>query len=70
MADVLNKADAQSAVWIKLSTHLNNQLTTLRIRNDQLRTPEETAFLRGQIDGFKQILALAEPRQGPPEPDA
>jgi hypothetical protein len=69
MAD-FTKADLQSPTWAKLQTYLESELVSLRLRNDQDQSTEVTANLRGRIAAFKQILALAEPRQGPPEPDA
>lgn len=47
--------------WSTLSKHLEEQIQELRERNDGDHDPIRTAWLRGQIEALKGILALANP---------
>jgi len=55
----LNKTEAESALWKKISAHYEQRLDILRRKNDNALTPEETAALRGRIAEVKKLLASA-----------
>lgn len=48
--------DRQQAGFKALQESLSDHLAKLRMDNDKLRGPEETAFLRGQIAAIKTLL--------------
>lgn len=62
--DKLTDADRISPTWQKLKKSFEQELQTLRMKNDN-ETPEEvTAKIRGRIAMLKEILRLGEePRQ-------
>lgn len=57
----LSDGDRLSPIWLRLRDHFADELAVLRMRNDYSHDAVETAFLRGQIDVFKRLLALDEP---------
>lgn len=54
----LDAIDQRSALWLRLSAHMRDQLGVLRRRNDGSLTHEETQHLRGRIAQCKVFLAL------------
>lgn len=58
----LNDDERRSLLWLRLSNHLEAELSAARIQNDAAgKGPEQTAFLRGRIDQLKALLRLNEP---------
>jgi hypothetical protein len=66
----LTQYELQSAVWVKLREHLEQQLNDCRCRNDGDLNEIETSRLRGRISCLKAILAIGEPTPEQPRPDA
>ena len=59
MKPVLDDQEFQSGVWKKLQAYLEEELAERRARNDGKSLNEvETAFVRGQIEHIKKMLAL------------
>ncbi len=59
----LNDDERRSLLWLRLSNHLEAELSIARIQNDAKdKSHEDTAFLRGRISQLKSLLALSEPR--------
>lgn len=56
---VLNDVERQSAVFQKLTKHYEERLASLRRKNDNDLTPEQTAKLRGRIFECDAFLRLA-----------
>ncbi len=57
----LDRNDVASVVWAKLSKHIESKIARLRVRNDANIGPDDTAMIRGEIKGLKNLLALAQP---------
>jgi len=55
---VLTKGDLQSAVWQKLSKHLEAELAALRKRNDKNLPDDGNMRLRERIAAVKDLLDL------------
>mgnify|MGYP003440587213 len=59
----LNDEERRSLLWLRLSKHLEEELSIARIQNDAKdKSPEDTQFLRGRISQLKGLLSLSEPR--------
>jgi hypothetical protein len=66
MSDLrISPVEARTPLWQAVRAHYEAKLARLRAKNDTRQSPEETAWLRGQIAEIKAILALDAP---PPEP--
>ena len=52
-----------SPMWALLRTIIEAQIDTLRKKNDSILSPDQTAFVRGEIAALKNLLSL-EQRQG------
>lgn len=58
----LNDDERRSLLWLRLSKHLEAELTAARIQNDAAEADErKTAFTRGRIAQLKALLRLSEP---------
>lgn len=60
---ILDAQERQSALWLKLLSHLKEKLETARGKNDGHHDDTTTAALRGQISTLKALIALDEPQQ-------
>lgn len=59
----LNDDERRSLLWLRLTKHLEEELSIARIQNDAKdKSPEDTQFLRGRISQLKGLLSLSEPR--------
>lgn len=58
---ILNAAEAQSPLWVKIKAHLEARLDSARLKNDGDLDEVETAKLRGRITELKSFLALDKP---------
>jgi len=58
---VLNEAERQSALWIRLKAHLEQQLAIQRERNDNPNDDKQGERIRGRIAQLKDMLALDKP---------
>jgi len=58
--NLLTPGDRLSPAWIKLQQYYAERLETLRSKNDNALTADETARLRGQIAEVKALLAFGE----------
>lgn len=56
----LSDFERHSALWQKISKHLDERVQVLRARNDGDLDNIETAKLRGRIAAIKEIIALGE----------
>jgi hypothetical protein len=55
----LTEHDKASPLWLRLKIHLQDRLAELRHQNDRPNlTEQQTALLRGQIYGLKDVIAL------------
>lgn len=54
----LTDTEKSSALWLRLKTHYEKRLASLRSANDDPATEEETARRRGRIHEVKLILSL------------
>lgn len=61
----LTRLERETAVWKKLSEHLEDELQRLRKQNDCSLGVDETAKLRGKIAATKSFLALGEDDPAP-----
>jgi len=68
-AMVLDDVDKGSALWKRISAHLDKTLDNLRIANDKQLSEVETAKIRGMIEQVKEFQAIGED-QRPEQPDA
>lgn len=59
--------DPRSEAWRFVQEHAEKRLDDLRVQNDRMTTPEDTANTRGQIRAWKELLALPE-RANPAQP--
>ena len=57
----LTEIESASALWARLSTHLEERLRILREKNDNPIDPIETARIRGEIKAVKQLLDVGQP---------
>jgi hypothetical protein len=58
----MNGIDFTSPTWRTLARHADQQISTLREKNDsQTLDALRTAELRGRIAAWKDLLALAKP---------
>jgi len=56
--------ETATPLWGKLSEHFETSLAKLRARLENPSiTDAETAMLRWQIKGFKELIAMAEPER-------
>ncbi|PPD48369.1 MAG: hypothetical protein CTY14_02080 [Methylotenera sp.] len=55
---LLNAAEKQTALWIKIKAHLEARLETCRKQNDGDADAVQTAKMRGRILEIKSFLAL------------
>jgi hypothetical protein len=59
--------DPRSPTWRFIEQHAEKRLADLRLRNERMSMgPDETAYTRGQIAAWKELLALpakADPAQ-------
>lgn len=53
-------SDNQSPTWLKLKEHLEERLTSLRIKNEGNLTEIETANLRGRCAELRALLMLGQ----------
>lgn len=59
---ILDPFERESALWKRLTEHINERLEVCRRKNDSRNLSElDTAFLRGEINQLKSFLALAKP---------
>lgn len=59
---VLNPADRQSPLWLKLKKHAEERLAKMRVRNDSMKLDEkDTASMRGRIAELKYLATLDNP---------
>lgn len=58
----LAEREIVTPLWAKISTHLEARLAMLRRKNDHMATAESTAYLRGEINALKNLLAAGENR--------
>lgn len=58
---VLEPADLNSAVWLKLKAHFEKRLADNRAKNDSPLDPVKTAKLRGRIAEDNYFLSLGSP---------
>ncbi|HYN54395.1 MAG TPA: hypothetical protein VES38_06795 [Methylotenera sp.] len=58
---ILNSAEAQTALWIKIKAHLESRLDLCRLQNDGDSDAVHTAKMRGRILEIKSFLALDKP---------
>lgn len=66
----LTAAERHSALWKKISDHLNERLDTHRKNNDGSNlTHEQTSKLRGRIAEVKYLLGIGEPEEPAIVPD-
>lgn len=56
----LTDAERHSALWLKIAAHLEDRVARLRRENDDDRSLEATARLRGRLAEAKRILAAGE----------
>ena len=54
----LTEHDKASGLWLRLRAHLEDRLTSARVRNDAVLTDTETATLRGEIKALKSLIRL------------
>ena len=54
----LTHAERNTGLWVKLLKHLNDQLTSLRAKNDGAHDALATAGIRGQIAAYKALIDL------------
>lgn len=56
----LTPGERMHPLWQKLAQHYSQRLATLRAKNDNPLTADETADLRGRIAEVKALLSLAD----------
>lgn len=62
MSDLrISEIEARTPLWQAVRAHYEDKLARLRAKNDTRQSPEETAWLRGQIAEVKALLALDQP---------
>jgi hypothetical protein len=54
----LTNQERDSALWKRITNHIDSRLDTLRKNNDASLDQQETERLRGRISAFKELLAL------------
>jgi hypothetical protein len=59
--------ERKSPLWQKLRKHFENELMSLRERNDADLTELETARLRGKVKQVKEFLLLETPAETDPD---
>lgn len=57
----VNDAERTSPLWQAMRRHYEARLAHLRQQNDTRKSPEDTAWVRGQIEEVKALLRLDEP---------
>lgn len=62
----LSESDTRSEVWLRLKSHMEDRLQTLRAQNDGDLDEVKTAKLRGRINELKYLLALDQPLEPVP----
>lgn len=61
---LLNAAEKQTALWVKIKAHLESRLEICRKQNDGDADAVQTAKMRGRILELKSFLALENPPPG------
>ena len=59
----LEAHEKQSALWLKLESHIEQRIDTLRRMNDSELDPTQTARLRGRIVELRALVALSRDEQ-------
>jgi len=60
----LTQEERNTALWLRLMTHFEQRIATLRQTNDSpANTAEDTARIRGEIAALLQLQRLNNPRQ-------
>lgn len=59
---ILSDGDKASGLWLRLKEHFEARLAILRQRNDAIQPEADTALLRGEIRGLKNMIALGDDR--------
>jgi uncharacterized protein YaaR (DUF327 family) len=57
----LNPADVRSVLWQKLDDHLNERIAALQRQLEADADLIKTTRLRGRIEAYRELLALAKP---------
>ena len=60
---MLNEAELNTAVWLKMKKHLEKRLDDLRKKNDSDMSEAKTYKVRGRIAEIKELLNEAEPKK-------
>lgn len=55
---VLEQHEKETAVCRKVTEYLNDELGSLRSRNDEPMSPDDTAAIRGRIKFIKDTLKM------------
>jgi len=55
---ILTDIEKQTAVWKKITEHLEERLADLRAQNDTSKSAGDTEKLRGRIAEVKHLLGL------------
>lgn len=55
---ILTEEEKRSALWQRLSSHLDNELQRLRESNDRHQSENETALTRGRIRQLKVLMDI------------
>lgn len=58
----LSEDDRHNPLWLRLRSHLTEELDAARGRNDRPLSETETAAIRGEIRTLKRIVALGDDR--------
>lgn len=62
----LEPHEAKSLLWLKIKTHMQAELATMRLRNDNPLDAIDTAKLRGRLAQTKEFLLLDTPGETAP----
>ena len=57
----LSDIERHSALWKKISEHINEQIDIARKKNDGELSDTQTARLRGKLQAYKELVALGTP---------
>lgn len=58
----LTDGERANPLWMRLKTHFEGMLMSLRASNDADQSEQKTAALRGEIKLLKRIIAFGDPR--------
>jgi hypothetical protein len=61
MSFELSNQELDSALWQKITGHLESRLEVARKRNDGDLSEFDTARLRGRIEAYKELLGFNDP---------